>query len=200
MSEILMVKDSANTWRPCSQHDLDLAKKFKIGQAAKFKTVKVKDRALKFHQKYWAGLITLTFDYWEPKGGVISVSEVTVIKNFAKHLDKAGGSTGLIYAEAKDYINKLIESRAQKYESPTKTKEGLHAWIKEQAGLYDLIVTPFGVRKELKSINFNSMNEEQFDIFYKEAFSVCWKFILSRSFNDAYQADEAINRLIQLEN
>jgi hypothetical protein len=41
------------------------------------------------------------------------------------------------------------------------------------------------------------MDQDQFNDFYKAAFNVCWRFILSRAFEDDNQAQNAIDQLLQ---
>jgi hypothetical protein len=57
-------------------------------------------------------------------------------------------------------------------------------------------MTPGGLKKKALSINFNAMDQYEFNDFYKAAFSVCWQFILSRTFESEGQADNAINQLL----
>jgi len=41
------------------------------------------------------------------------------------------------------------------------------------------------------------MSQDEFGVFYKAAFSVVWRFILSRAFEDDNQAQNAIDQLLQ---
>ena len=74
--------------------------------------------------------------------------------------------------------------------------EALHEWIKIEAGHFEYAMTPNGVTKKALSINFNAMDQDQFNDFYKAAFNVCWRFILSRTFEDERQADNAISQIL----
>jgi len=66
---------------------------------------------------------------------------------------------------------------------------------KVEAGYFDYVMTPNGVTKKPRSINFNAMDQ---DDFYKAAFNVCWRLILSRVFEDEQQLENTINQLLAI--
>lgn len=199
-TEITMVKVAYNTWQAASEHEAEKAEKWKMGQGIKVLAVKVSPRKLKFLQKYWAGLIGLTFDYWQPDDGIIAEQEKNFALSMARYMDKQSNSGGIAEEFAKEYIEIVKQKRAQKYEAPLKTKEGLHKWIKDKLKRYKLIHTPTGVIKEYDSISFDKMSEEEFEQYYSDAFNVCWNYILNQVFEDQKAVETAINQLLAVLN
>lgn len=195
-TELALVKREDGALMPAANIDIEIASNWKVGSAYKVKAVRMNARALEFHRLYWAGLIGLTLDYWEPAGGLIGPSEKKALKGLIYFAERGGMDASGLKQLVKFYVNDLKDRRAGKVEVPSKSKEALHEWIKEEAGLYDLVLTPKGTKRVTKSINFNSMSEEQFRAFYKRAFNVCWNFILTKTFDDPAQAESAINQLI----
>lgn len=198
MKEALLIKTNNQTLQAATDFDAEILNSFKTGQAVKVKIVMQSARSLPHHRLYFAGLLQLAFDYWEPSGGLIAPSEKATLKKFCKWLDRKSNDSGAIYRAAKVFLNELGLSRAQSIEAPHKSKVDLHNWVKEQAGYYDLVITPSGIRKKVKSINFNKMGQEEFNEFYKKAFSVVWQFILFRTFESEEQAENVINNLLSM--
>lgn len=196
--EIVLVRKNDGSFIPASDEDKALASGWRAGQAVKVAVTTQSARSLQHHRLYWGGLIALTFDYWEPKGGFIGASEKQALKEFCNWLDARSGNTGAIKAACSSFAKELAEKRAAKIESPTKSKEQLHEWIKVKAGWYELVLSPTGIKKVPKATNFNAMGQEEFNKFYKAAFGVCWRFILSRTFENEEQAQGAIDQLLAM--
>jgi len=194
--EVMLVKGQDGALRPASATDQEHMAKFKTGQAVRVSVTQIKSRSLQHHRLYWGGLIELTMDYWEPTGGLVSSGEVSTLNRFADWLDRKGGNSGSVRRACCAFLDELRDSRGSRIEAPHKSREALHEWIKIEAGHFEYAMTPNGVTKKALSINFNSMNQDQFNDFYKAAFSVCWQFILSRTFESEGQADNAINQLL----
>ena len=195
--ELMLVKGQDGALRPASAADQDHMGKFKTGQAVRVSVTQIKSRSLQHHRLYWGGLIELAMDYWEPTGGLVSSSETSTLKRFADWLDKQGGNSGAIRRACAAFLDELRHSRGLRIDAPHKSREALHEWIKIEAGYYRLEETPGGVRRVPLSINFNAMSQDEFGVFYKAAFSVVWRFILSRAFEDDNQAQNAIDQLLQ---
>lgn len=196
--EVMLVKCQDGALRPATQADQELMSQFKLGQPVRVQATLIKARSLPHHKLYWGGLIELAYDYWEPKGGLIGTTEASTLKRFADWLDKKGGNTGSIRRACKAFLVELRDSRAQHIEVPEKSKQALHEWIKIEAGYFRYELTPVGTRKVPLSINFNSMDQDEFNRFYKEAFTVVWNFILSRCFANEKEAESAINQLLAM--
>lgn len=196
--DITLVRCQDGSLRPATAHDQELMGKWRLGQAVRVQAVQVKPRSLQHHKLYWGGLLELAMDYWEPAGGLVSASEVSTLRRFAAWLDRQSTNSGAVRRACRAFLVELRGSRAQRIEAPEKSKQALHEWVKEQAGYYDLVQTPSGIRRQARSINFNAMDQDDFAAFYKAAFSVVWKFILSRTFASEAEAENAIQQLIAL--
>ncbi|WP_333609473.1 DUF1367 family protein [Arsukibacterium sp.] len=192
--EITMVKTPQGL-RPVTQHDVDELAKLKVGQGVKVTITQVKPRSLQHHKLFFGGLVELAYDAWEPKGGLLSPAEKQTLKLFFDWLNSKGVDTANLREAGRAFLSELMQRRGSKIETPQKSKQALLDWIKLESGHCDIQVTPTGIRKSPKSINFNSMDQDQFNQFYQAAFSVCWKFILSRQFESEEQLQNAIDQL-----
>lgn len=197
-TEITLVKCQDGSLRPTTQTDQELIKSWKLGQGVKIKSVMLKPRSLQHHRLYWGGLIELAFDYWVPPGRLISASENATLLRFSDWLDRKGGDSGAVRSACEVFLNELGQCRALSIESPEKSRQALHEWVKVEAGYFRYEITPGGVRKTPLSINFNAMDQDEFREFYKAAFSVVWRFILSRTFDNQKEAENAINQLLSM--
>jgi hypothetical protein len=198
MIEIMMVKTAGNGLQPATAKDADEYGKIKIGQPVRVALTQVKQRSLKWHKMYWGGLLQLAMDAWEPQGGLISSTEKSTLNNFADWLDAKSGNSGAIKAACNAFMDELAQRRSQRIDTPSKSIEALHRWVKAESGLYDLEMTPAGVRKVERSINFNSMDADEWQEFYKQAFGVCWRFILSRSYGSEEELQNCIDNLVEM--
>ncbi len=196
--EITMQRDQTGSLRPSTDHDQLLFSNIKTGQPIRVTLTNVSARSLKHHKLYWGGLIGLAMQYWTPSGGLITSAEKKTLKLFASFLEKKGKSTGAFVELAKQFLADQIEIRSAKINIPEKSNSALHEWIKIEAGYYDLVLTPTGIIKRSKSINFNYMSNEKFQDYYRKAFNVVWRFILSRKFNDEKEANNAIDQLTSI--
>lgn len=184
---------------PVTDDDKALLSGFNGNQGVRCNLVRVKPRSIQHHRLYWAGLIPLAMHYWQPEGGLIARSELATLEKFSTFLGVHGGNKQVL-EQAKDlFLEKLIEKRRDSIHSVDSSKQALHLWIKEKTGYYDIIDTPEGLRKNIKSINFNAMDQDEFSQFYKSAFGVVWDFILSRQFNNEEQAQNAVDQLLGLD-
>lgn len=196
--DIHLVKTQDGSFRPASTMDQEIANQYKVGQAIRFKGVKVSARSLQHHRLYFGGLLDLAMDYWEPEGGLISASEKHTLSQFSSWLDSKSGGSGSIQRACEAFMAELAGSRANRIKAPEKDIKQLHKWVKVEAGYFTYEITPHGVRKEPVSINFNVMDQDAFNDFYRAAFSVVWKFILSRTFDDEAAVELAINQLVSM--
>lgn len=196
--EVMMVKNEYGQFIPATDYDRDLIAAIKVGQATKHKITSKSVRSIEQHRFYFAGILGLAFDYWEPKGGLISSAEKEVLKNFAGWLDHKSGNSGAIYRAARQYLVEMKGIRGAKIEVPKKNKEALHRWIKQEAGLYQLELSPAGIRKEVSSISMGDMKQEQFNKYVDDAFNVVWNLVLSSKFENEEQAKNAINQLLAI--
>lgn len=181
---------------PATKYDLEYLQGFKNGETVNVKLSSSRGRSIKMHRMYWA-LVGLTSDYWESDGGFISKDEKDFARGVSEYVKSMGHDSSSIEYVMRMYMKDLIELRRSKIPDTSKSKnlEIIHAWIKKEAGYYDLIKTPDGLVKNPKSISFGSMSHEQFLIFYKSAFSVVWNFVFSKVFNDREECHKVIDQL-----
>lgn len=195
--EAILVRLPDGSFAGASSHDREELERIKVGQPYRVELVRQSARSLRHHRLYFGGLLGLALDYWEPAGGVLGESEEATVRQFARFLDKnTGGNAVATWADF--YLEDLKKARAGKVESLEKSKEALHEWVKIEAGYFDRVETPRGIKRVARSINFNSMSQEDFNDFYKAAFSVVWKFILSRSFESEAEAQAAVDQLVAM--
>lgn len=179
--------------------DKEIAKPWNLGQAVKVPVKIQSARSLQYHKRYWGGLLALTLEYWEPDKGMTTEAEQRLIHSCMQWLDKMSGGGYDMQKYGEEFLNQLSQNRAAKYETTEKSIEDLHEWVKEKAGYYYVVNTPSGPRRKTMSINFNAMSQEQFKEYYKKAFNICWRYVLSSNFTSKDCANRAAERLLMLE-
>lgn len=197
MIEITMVKTPQGL-RPVTQHDVDELAKLKVGQGVKVQIVQVKERSLKHHKLFWGGLVELAFDSWQPKGGLLTPAEKQTLKSFFNWLDAKGVDSAALREAGRAFLAELMQRRGSKIEAPVKSKEAFVDWLKVAANHCELKITPGGIIKKPKSISFNAMSQDQFNVFYKSCFTVCWNMILSKQYESEEQLQNAIDQLVSM--
>lgn len=201
-TEMMMICDG-RALVPATEHDHALMRAtYKIGQKVKTECKKQTERSYQHHKLYFGGLIGLVKDYWEPQSGLVHPAESITVRNFCAYLQQKGIalSANQINALHDDFFDALNQKRAAKLINPVpaSTTE-IHHWIKVQCGYYDVIRLPDNsLEKKAKSISFVKMTQAEFNEFYKVAFGVCWRFVLSRHFGTEADADNAINRMLDM--
>lgn len=193
-TEIVMIKTSSGM-QPSTQHDRDEYDKIPVGQPFKVVITNLKQRSLQHHKLFFGGLLALAFDSWQPKGGLLSPAEKHTMKAFCNWMDSKGFDSKYVRQAGRVFLEELTERRASKIETPCKSKQALLDWLKIESGHFELQVTPGGIRKVPKSISFNAMSADEFNEFYRACFAVCWRFILSRSFETEEQLQNAVDQL-----
>ncbi|WRQ13069.1 homologous recombination mediator [Vibrio phage vB_VpM-pA2SJ1] len=198
--EIVMIKIGPEKWIPATEADIEICKNYAVGSPVKCEFTQWTPRSLRHHKLYWGGLLKLAMDYWEPKGGLISPAEKQVLNNVITWIESNNADSEAMKGVFKAFLEDTRQSRQQRIEPPEKSIQELHNWVKRKAGYYDLVMTPEGMEKRVKSINFNAMDQHQFNEFYRKAFSVVWRYILSRNFSNEAEAETAVNKLIGMGN
>lgn len=199
MLELQLIKNGGLLY-PYLEKDKERMRLVPKNQPFRCTLVRQSKRSVQMNKLYWGGLIKLALDYWEPEAGCVSPNEEAMVSGFAKFLAKEAKIDPAGMTAAKDaYLKKIKSSRTRMYEAPDKDPEHIHKWIKEELGMYELILTPNGWTKVLKSVNFNAM-PGQFDymVFYTGAFNVVWKFLLSRKFESEAEAQNVISQLVAM--
>lgn len=195
------VKIGGGYW-PVRREDKEAFKGFKQGTVFDGDLRKQSERSRKHFNLYFAGLIGLMKHHWVPTAGLITPAERSTAKRIATILERESGNTGNVSGRIDEIMDDLARRRAETVTSPEMSDSDLtkaiHRWIKEQIGFYDLIQTPGGIRQELKSINWNSLDQWGFNWFYTMAFGCCWNYILSKKYPNEKEATNAINQLLAM--
>ena len=192
--EMVMIKTPSGMI-PATTHDADEMAKLKVGQPFKVVITNVKQRSLQHHKLFFGGLLELAYDAWQPTGGLLSPAEKHTMKAFCDWMDGKGFDSQYVRQAGRVFLEELTQRRASKIETPHKSKQAILDWLKIEAGHFELQATPGGIRKVPKSINFNAMDQRRFMEFYRAAFSVCWRFILSRNFSTEEELQNAVDQL-----
>lgn len=187
MAELSFIKTSAGLV-PHTEHDREIFNKWKLGALITGKFSQV--RSYENHKRFFA-LLNLTFDYWEPEGGLLSKSERELSTKIFKMLDDHNGNNGFFLQVGRDFLKAEVERRKVSIDNISKSFDVFRKWAIKEAGFIEEHNTPTGKEQHAKSINFNQMDEFEFRELYKAVFNVCWKFVLSRSFNSPKEAHEA---------
>jgi hypothetical protein len=198
MNKIVLIKNSDGL-RPASERDADLLSAFANGSAVTAKLTTKHSRSLAMHRMYWA-LLNLAVHYWEPINTITFEHEKVFCEGLMKFLNDNGHETGGVAYLLDAYMKELTFNRQVWVPLIERSAEGLHNWLKKQTGFYDVVLTPTGVTKNLKSISFESMTHEQWKLFYKDAFNVLWDFILSQCFESEEEAQNAVDQMLTMGN
>lgn len=199
----LAVRKVGDVLVPVTDADREALFGIKQGQGFRVELIKVSDRSIEHHRLYWGGLVRLVADYWEPHDGLISKYDKRVMEGLIDWVAKQGKNTDALY----NLINLYLQDRAQEikkhlpeHQAAAASLQSIHRWLKLEAGFYDAVLTPTGVAKEVRSINFNALpSEAEFIEFYKKVFSVAWRYVLSKaqfqSMEHAMNAAEEMSRM-----
>lgn len=203
MSVDMMMVCNGRALVPATEHDYAIMRQtYRIGQVIKTETKRQADRSLQHHRLYFGGLIGLVKDYWEPQTGLVHPAEVRTAASFCHYLQSKGIALSPEQSQAlqQDYLQRLTQKRAAKLINPMPASTAeIHRWIKIECGYYDVVRLPDGtIEKKAKSISFAKMAQAEFNEFYKAAFGVCWRFVLSRHFECESDAENAINRMLDM--
>lgn len=203
MSVDMMMVCNGRALVPATEHDYAIMRQtYRIGQVIKTETKRQADRSLQHHRLYFGGLIGLVKDYWEPQTGLVHPAEVRTAASFCHYLQSKGIALSPEQSQAlqQDYLQTLTQKRAAKLINPMPASTAeIHRWIKIECGYYDVVRLPDGtIEKKAKSISFAKMTQAEFNEFYKAAFGVCWRFVLSRHFECEADAENAINRMLDM--
>lgn len=204
--ELLAIRDDRGAFVPANDHDQEEAKRLKAGRPYKLTATQWSERTAGYHRRYWQ-LVTLTLEYWEPAGGLITSAEKKTLSGFidflAEHSGGRDAATAIANA-AQIYLGRVESARSRRVAAPEKSKKALHEEIKLKAGWVEHQPTSNGLRVVTKSINFNAMDELEFREFYKDAFRVCWQMVLVNVFTSQKDAalaleleQEAMNWLLE---
>lgn len=192
--ELQLIKQSSGILIPATPETSDiLQSKIKLGAVLVAEFRQVRNPA--FHRRFFA-LLNLGFEYWEPTGGAISSKERKLVTGYAKFLAAFGGNEGALLDAAEHYLDRIADRRAGSI-SFCKSFDAYRSWVIVESGHYDAIQLPDGtLRKHPRSIAFANMDETEFQQLYKAALDVLWRWVLSRSFKDQREAENAAAQLM----
>ena len=197
--ELTTIKVAGNLV-PATDADKEALSGVKNGQALRVSLVRVSDRSARNQRLYWGGLIRLVADYWEPSSGLVSSYDKKVMGGLIDWIASQGKKTDAISALINLYLTdraERIKAKLPEDAAAAATLQSIHEWLKEEAGFYDVVLTPTGVKKRIKSINFNAMpTEAEFNQFYKRVFSVAWRFVFSKANFESEQ--QALDLALQM--
>lgn len=193
--EMTLVKMQGGVLVPSTQTDADAIKGLPMGSMVRAKS-SGGQRNLAFHRRFFA-LLNLTFEYWEPAGGMVSPAEQVILNLFTRYLSQFG--SGPVMVQAKDaFIEQLASSRVERHgPQAEKSFEVMRKWLTVEAGYYTTVALPNGgMRREAMSISFGKMKEPEFKDLYRAVFGVCWRYVLSKQFSSEAEADNAVSQLM----
>lgn len=195
MSFAMTLIKTGGMYVPAFEEDIEISRGIKQGKAFRAEFIQKSPRSLEHHRLYFGGLLKFTLDYWEPSFTYVSPTEKKLLTQYSERIERLAGLPGTLTEPLADYIEHVNKGRAAQIVPLEPDKAALHKWVKKQAGYWKWELTPTGLNQKLDSINFDSMNQERFNLFYKRAFAVIWQFVLSRHFESREAAQSAVNQL-----
>lgn len=191
MAEIALVRNG-HGFVPASEADREVMAKWKLGQVIHGEFRKM--RNAKFHGKFFA-MLDLAWEYWEPNGGLVPQQELRGIRGLQRYFEQASGRPGQLSDAVSAYIADLERDRKERFPAVEKSRESFREWVTIEAGHYELVQSPAGVKKVRKSISWSSMDDADFEALYRDVFNVCWRTVLMAHFESEADAMAAAERL-----
>lgn len=176
---------TANGLVGATEADRELVSKIKFGATIHGDFKKMRNARL--HGKFFA-LLDLAYQYFEPTGGLVPRQELRGIEGLAKYFEELNGKPGQLTNAVLAYIKKLETERAERFPAVDKSREAFREFITIDAGHFDLVMTPDGVKKVAKSISWGKMDDLAFSALYKDVFNACWRLVLSSHFGSEEEA------------
>ena len=193
-----IVKTTDGTFIPATAYDSELLAALKVGQPYKVEVKQMSNRSYQHHKLFFGGLLPLAYQYWQPTGGLITEVEKKLIESFAKRLEAMHDSGGLFIEFAGEFVQTVAQKRGEKIGAVLQSMEAFRKWLTAEAGYFDVYETPAGIRKEAKSISFANMEQEEFNVFYKNCFQVAWNMMLAGKFENEEDAQAAALQMMEM--
>ena len=193
-----IVKTTEGTFIPATSYDSELLAELKAGKPYKVEVKQMSNRSYQHHKLFFGGLLPLAYQYWQPTGGMVTDSEKAMVKSFAKRLESMHNSGGLFLEFAEEFVQTVAQKRGEKIGAVLQSMEAFRKWLTMEAGYFDVYETPTGIRKEAKSISFASMEQEEFNAFYKNCFQVAWNMMLLGKFENEEAALQAAQEMMEI--
>lgn len=191
MAELALIR-TAQGLVPATEADRETVQKWKVGQVVHGKFTRMRNG--RFHNKLFA-MLDLAWEYWEPKGGLIPRQEMRGILGLAKYFEDLNGRPGQLGNAVQAYIDTLKTGRAERFPAVEKSREAFREWVTIEAGHFELVHTPEGIRKRAKSISWANMDDTAFEPLYRDVFNACWRLVLSAHFETEADAMAAADQL-----
>ena len=193
-----IVKTTEGTFIPATAYDAELLGGLKAGKPYKVEVKQMSNRSYQHHKLFFGGLLPLAYQYWQPTGGMVTDSEKAMVKSFAKRLESMHNSGGLFLEFAEEFVQTVAQKRGEKIGAVLQSMEAFRKWLTIEAGYFDVYETPAGIRKEAKSISFANMEQEEFNVFYKNCFQVAWNMMLAGKFENEEDAQAAALQMMEM--
>ena len=193
-----IIKTMDGTFVPATDYDSELLAELKAGKPYKVEVKQMSNRSYQHHKLFFGGLLPLAYQYWQPTGGMVTDSEKAMVKSFAKRLESMHNSGGLFLEFAEEFVQTVAQKRGEKIGAVLQSMEAFRKWLTMEAGYFDVYETPTGIRKEAKSISFASMEQEEFNAFYKNCFQVAWNMMLLGKFENEEAALQAAQEMMEI--
>ncbi|ATY81349.1 hypothetical protein CVS42_11255 [Aeromonas veronii] len=192
--DLTLLRMSGGVLVPSTPADAEVIRLMPIGT-----TIQAQGRGRRnpaFHRRFFA-LLNLTFDYWEPTGGLVSPAEQRILDRFVRYLSRFGASHTLDQAK-EEFIDQLASLRVERHgPQAEKSFEVMRKWLTVEAGYFTIVILPDGgMRKEAKSVSFAKMDQAEFSDLYRAVFGVCWRYVLSKQFATEEEAENACAQLM----
>lgn len=192
---IIAMKHGAGLF-PAADHDQAELEKLKSGVPLRLEITQQSDRSLQHHRLFYGGLVKLTLDYYQPTQSLVTERD----KRLVKHVLTTVGVDNIGKDQANEVYRHVMQSiqqsRASKIDLQPMDKSAFVDWLKIQVGHFDSVVLPDGsILQKPKSINFNAMNQQVFNDFYKACFKVCWQLVLGTRFGSEDECQKVIDQL-----
>lgn len=191
MADLALIKTAAGLV-PATEADREAVQKWRTGQVIHGKFTRM--RNARFHGKFFA-MLDLAWEYWEPKGGLVPRQERRGIEGLARFLAQFSARPDSMQAAAAAYIERLEAERAERFPVVDKSREAFREWVTIEAGHFELVQTPEGVKKRPKSISWAAMDDTAFEPLYRDVFAACWRLVLSAHFTSEAEAMAAADVL-----
>lgn len=197
--EITVAKTETGELLPLTEYDEAVKGSLKTGKAYKVKITEQSNRSLQHHRLFFGGLLPFAFQYWQPSGGMVGANERDVTQWVIRHMAwQAGANEAVMQRYADEALDELAAKRAEKFGQPATDIEQFRKWLIMEAGYFDVVENPHGIRKEAKSISFAKMGQEEFEAFYAACRAVVWNLLCKNGFEDEAAFDAAVEEYMEM--
>lgn len=192
MAKLMFIKTKVGLV-PHTEADKEVFDKWKLGGVISVDCKQVRNPG--FHKRFF-NLLNLAFDYYEPSSGVLTNDEKNILKEVFVELDNQSNNSGVLLDWGREFIKTTAKKRMSQIENIKNAFDPFWEDMVVQAGYYDEVRVPSGIKKVRRSISFAKMDQIEFNSLYAAVFNVCWRFVLSRSFKSEAEAQDAAEQLL----